>query len=404
MQAPLIPVTLNHRGQIVTQASAAVEFSYKELKIARSSIGAIFYKAMDFFRSISLGCCCTCRYRNFSVIKELELDPIDPNTDLTGKIQEFQREHPLEFRFNILQRKTDASPEPKITRPITLLAEAIQSLLDQNEISATPDHIKKLLIAREIALTAHELNNKSIVYIPSNSAFFYDINRAQKERNTAIRYLDPEAPGKSLASVRVFPDGSSSLTIPLLERIGGALKILNHEIYIGPDDTISLMRRVKLRKYRRTNYGVRTTEIMLKVARFTHPGILTPKTIYTHKKKGLEYLVEDCKGDFYSVLEPYAYLQIKATDFQEPTVAHIVNTPIHSQMRTHLGYMKSIVQSLLYMHRQDLLHNDLKPENTLLNWKGVPLICDFDFSCSTEEGSRVRTVAGTNQYKKPNCT
>jgi len=54
------------------------------------------------------------------------------------------------------------------------------------------------------------------------------------------------------------------------------------------------------------------------------------------------------------------------------------------------------------MHRQDLLHNDLKPENTLLNWKGVPLICDFDFSCSTEEGSRVRTVAGTNQYKKPN--
>jgi hypothetical protein len=402
VEAPLIPVPLNHRGQIVTQASAVVEISYKELKTARSTIGAISYKAIDFFRSISLGCCCSCRHRNFSVIKELELDPMHPETDLMRKIEGFEREHPLDFRCDILQRKTDSSPEPKITRPIKLLAESIGFLLKQNKISTTAEHTTKLLMAREIALRVHLQNSEAIVCIPSKSDFFYDINPLGQARNAHIRSFNPKSPGKSLASVRVFPNGASSLTIPLQERIGGGLKILNREIYIGADDTISLMRRVKLRKNRRDNWGVRTTEIMLKVARFTHPGILSPKTLYMHKKKGLEYLVEDCKADFFSVLETYTYLQRKDINFQDPIAAHIVNTPIDSQIRTHLGYMKTIVESVLYMHRENLLHNDLKPENTLLNSKGAPLLCDFDFSCTFEEGATFLTDVGTVHYKKPN--
>ena len=401
MTAPFISLPLNRQGQVVTKASAVVEISYKELKKATSTIEMIAYKAIDYFRSISPTCCSCCTHRSIKVIKEIDLNPLNPDTDLMGKIEELQTQHPLDFTCNILDRTTHSSSEPEMTLSMRILAEEIESLLRDNKISTTPDHIKRIVLARDTALRFQKTHDQSIICIPSKSDFFYDINPPQKAENTLVRSIAPKSPGKSLASVRVFPSGSSSITIPLLERLGGGLKILNHEIYIGPDNSISLMRRIKLRKNKSEMCRNYITEIMLKVIKFTHPGILIPNTLYLHPKKGLEYLVEDCKMDFFTVLEPYAHLQRNFIDSKDPMATHIENTQIAIQIRTHLSYMKAITVALKYMHTEGLLHNDLKPDNILLSKKESPLLWDFDFSCTLENARTLSPHGGSRSYKDP---
>ncbi len=64
-----------------------------------------------------------------------------------------------------------------------------------------------------------------------------------------------------------------------------------------------------------------------------------------------------------------------------------------------------IGEGLLYLHGENILHGDMKPENILLDDNNVPKIADFGLSvktCTLPGGDlRLQTVAGTPEYLPP---
>lgn len=66
----------------------------------------------------------------------------------------------------------------------------------------------------------------------------------------------------------------------------------------------------------------------------------------------------------------------------------------------HIQFLAShILNALIYLHQEfNIIYRDLKPENILLGKKGIPKICDFGISKSTEI---TETVCGTPIYMSP---
>jgi serine/threonine protein kinase len=67
-----------------------------------------------------------------------------------------------------------------------------------------------------------------------------------------------------------------------------------------------------------------------------------------------------------------------------------------------LFYMACVTEGLDYLHRNDLLYRDLKPENVLISKDGYAILCDFGFAKKMERGVRsTGTMCGTPRYLAP---
>lgn len=64
------------------------------------------------------------------------------------------------------------------------------------------------------------------------------------------------------------------------------------------------------------------------------------------------------------------------------------------------GYMKSILEGLDSVHKQGIIHNDIKAANILLN-KGKALIADFGASIDTKVTKNLRTSIGSPHWMSP---
>ncbi|KAI1901493.1 hypothetical protein AGOR_G00035000 [Albula goreensis] len=67
-----------------------------------------------------------------------------------------------------------------------------------------------------------------------------------------------------------------------------------------------------------------------------------------------------------------------------------------------IDFIKQILQGLSYMHRKNIAHFDLKPENIMLSDKDIPLpnikIIDFGLAQRLPEGGEYKSMCGTPQY------
>ncbi|KAG9355301.1 hypothetical protein JZ751_000139 [Albula glossodonta] len=70
-----------------------------------------------------------------------------------------------------------------------------------------------------------------------------------------------------------------------------------------------------------------------------------------------------------------------------------------------IDFIKQILQGLSYMHRKNIAHFDLKPENIMLSDKDIPLpnikIIDFGLAQRLPEGGEYKSMCGTPQYIAP---
>lgn len=69
------------------------------------------------------------------------------------------------------------------------------------------------------------------------------------------------------------------------------------------------------------------------------------------------------------------------------------------------SWCRDIVSGLAYMHKQGVLHRDIKPDNILLDTGNNAKIADFGASVIIAEGGndRVTDIAGTPSYMAPEC-
>jgi serine/threonine-protein kinase len=64
-----------------------------------------------------------------------------------------------------------------------------------------------------------------------------------------------------------------------------------------------------------------------------------------------------------------------------------------------IDFLLQVAEALAFVHRCNLVHADLKPENIMVSPQGTITIIDFGFSCPL--GSEARTIRGTREYMAP---
>ncbi|KAG0601858.1 hypothetical protein M758_11G143500 [Ceratodon purpureus] len=67
-------------------------------------------------------------------------------------------------------------------------------------------------------------------------------------------------------------------------------------------------------------------------------------------------------------------------------------------------YCRDVVAGLMYLHKNNIIHGDIKPENLLVSADGHIKICDFGVSRKFEDGNdELRRSPGTPVYTAPEC-
>ncbi|KAF2127293.1 Pkinase-domain-containing protein [Dothidotthia symphoricarpi CBS 119687] len=67
---------------------------------------------------------------------------------------------------------------------------------------------------------------------------------------------------------------------------------------------------------------------------------------------------------------------------------------------TAAKYVAQMAEALRYMHKKNIMHRDVKPENILLGLHNEIKLADFGYSVHSKSGSR-STICGTTDYLSP---
>lgn len=396
-------VPLDERGNLITRTIVVLNVTHKKVKDPTSIIHATALNIMGLLEWLPL-CTCPRRYRTILESHEIKISPFTPRAELQAFAAGLQTTRPIDFSASVAFQHHETSPPPPYS-PALLIK--ITHILESRGLSVTSANLSKLLTARTQALVAHETRKTEVLSVSSRAPYFRDINTPIRERNR-MEVKKDEPSTSSLASVRVYPTGASSLTLPGLARCIGGVKVISYELLITPEeDSIFLMRRTKVQREQRTDLSYRFYHNSIPLIKaIKSPYVLTPNFLFSHPTKGVQYLVDSCQGDLFSFIEPYYCLFNGICPKDDPRVHHIVTTPIEVQIQKAITFMIQMTLGLQHMHQQQRLHNDVKPENVLLkNDPDEPpkvMLSDLDFVCTVSDGRSNYSNFGTLNYVRPN--
>ncbi len=108
----------------------------------------------------------------------------------------------------------------------------------------------------------------------------------------------------------------------------------------------------------------------------------------------------------YELQRPRHYMYFLLEYIEGPTLAEWINTHPVPEISTVTRIVEQIIQGLRAIHRMEMLHRDLKPDNILINNEGVVKIIDFGsikVAGIAEIHSPVERMEllGTRQYTAP---
>lgn len=380
-------VTLDREGNLLDRIIVTIDISYRAPKVPRNAMQSMAFQAMHIFESF--GCPCPRRYEIKRESLSREFSGINFPHAIKEHLRDLRRSYPRDVHSEVVSTTALSleAPEPPTEELIKRMQAAAERAYG---VRPSDSELQALLIARSQALKArrHSTLASSVLCVSSKSPYFSGINSQIKTANMSQE--ETEGPLSTLASVRVYPDGSSSLSLPRCQKFIGGLKVVPAEIYLSPDETTILaMRRNKSGKTHRSEDDLTTlSKGTGRTLPLSSPYLVTPLFVILHPKHGMEFLSPHCRGELFNLFRGHYDLSRGEPDESNAFTPWILSTPIDRQLDALLNNMAHIVKAMQYLQENDLLHNDLKPENIMIDEDGVAKLIDFDFMQTKEEGSR----------------
>lgn len=148
---------------------------------------------------------------------------------------------------------------------------------------------------------------------------------------------------------------------------------------------------IKILKNPKNDKNVKKNAVReIKLLRFVdHPNIVKLKQVFKDAND---------KNKIYLVLE-----YVERTILEELTTYSPKGIPDNDTMKS---YAWQIFDSIDYLHSNGIIHRDVKPENILVNRKGVIKLCDFGFArtvknLSNGKGGKYTGYVATRWYRSP---
>jgi serine/threonine protein kinase len=123
--------------------------------------------------------------------------------------------------------------------------------------------------------------------------------------------------------------------------------------------------------------------------------------IFSTESKGVEYFVENFDLDLFSFFEQYYAFANRTHATYKKKYPQIEEESLNKQVCDLIQILEDICRGLYDLHSQNLLHNDIKPENILIkrDQNGfITKISDFDFLTTIEEGLYLTELLGSHGY------
>lgn len=395
-RCPTSYIPLSKNGSIVRNLRVEVEYSYKIIKKTVNPLDAIILKVMGVFECF---CHCPRRYVTRRDRAVIQLSSIGASEEYENFIARLSHKNPTQFE--ILDTNYSEQMPLCPTDSKDLIGE-IESVLSRNGMSCSKEDLSRLLTARAQAELFKEETPGHMVCVSSKSPYFANINDTRRAYNKEVDSRVAIEPSSCNASVRVFPNGASSLTIPGLARLRGGSKIVTCDIYIGPEGEVRLMRRNKLLDQNRSSpFLVSSYENSIKMlSQIENPHLLSPRVIFSNHK-GMQFLTDSYPKDAFSYIEHYHWYQIDPGYVKEDEKLYITSTPIEKQVSQTIQYMIGLTKGLKALNQAGLLHNDIKPENILVD-PDKAVLFDFDYATDEATGKTINSSWGAKGYSPPN--
>ncbi|KAK7488330.1 hypothetical protein BaRGS_00020489 [Batillaria attramentaria] len=161
----------------------------------------------------------------------------------------------------------------------------------------------------------------------------------------------------------------------------GKFAVVRKCVHIESGEVVAAKVIRKRRKGKSCREEILREVVMLEYA-MAHPRLVSLREVYETPSE-LILVTEYCSGG-----ELFHECVIEES-FSEKDVVHL---------------MVQILEGLCYLHENNIVHLDLKPQNILLTEpfpKGDIKICDLGFACLTNTGEDIRDIIGTPDYVAP---
>jgi serine/threonine-protein kinase ULK/ATG1 len=171
-----------------------------------------------------------------------------------------------------------------------------------------------------------------------------------------------------------------------LDKILGKGKYSN--VYLG--EIIENNKNIAIKKIKVNNLDFKQYKIL-------QDEILIMNKIILYQKND-----NKCKNiiDCYDIIENFDYIYIILEYCENGDLSKIDNLPLNEDKVKY--YFKQLLNALLYLHNNNIIHRDIKPKNILLknNYKDI-VLCDFGYSKIKTGLTRINTICGSPLYMAP---